>query len=293
MKDADPRTGKLLRWYPRAWRERYGEEFLALIQDSLDGRRPTWRLRLGVAWAGLCERCYHAARAVKSAAERPAVKRWRQTVVVGFLVAAAPVGFKAPIPPARTWQATAAFDLLLATGTFTAASALAGALVAVPAWAGFLQAGGWPKIRRRIAWAAGASVAAVGGLAGLLVAQRSMSFGQLSHSWDYFIGVLATWLPTWGALGLWAFAFSALGRDLKLAPRARAAEVVLGAVAGVAASATVSAYLIWYFTVQFSAPWLLVAVGGLALTLVANGPPRIRRAVRRRRRILAAAGRGR
>ena len=49
MKPADPDAAKLLRWYPRAWRERYGEEFLAMVEDSLDGRRPTWRLRLGVA----------------------------------------------------------------------------------------------------------------------------------------------------------------------------------------------------------------------------------------------------
>ena len=37
MKPSDPTPRKLLRWYPRAWRERYGEEFLAMIEDSLDG----------------------------------------------------------------------------------------------------------------------------------------------------------------------------------------------------------------------------------------------------------------
>jgi hypothetical protein len=36
---ADPRLARLLRWYPRAWRERYGEEFLALVEDTLGGRR--------------------------------------------------------------------------------------------------------------------------------------------------------------------------------------------------------------------------------------------------------------
>ncbi len=51
MKPADAAARKLLRWYPRAWRERYGEEFLAMVEDSLAGGRPTWRLRLGVARA--------------------------------------------------------------------------------------------------------------------------------------------------------------------------------------------------------------------------------------------------
>ncbi len=54
--DPDPDAAKLLRWYPRAWRDRYGEEFLAMVEDSLDGERPGRRLRLSVAWAGLRER---------------------------------------------------------------------------------------------------------------------------------------------------------------------------------------------------------------------------------------------
>ena len=40
MKPSDPDAAKLLRGYPRGWRERYGEEFLAMVEDSLDGERP-------------------------------------------------------------------------------------------------------------------------------------------------------------------------------------------------------------------------------------------------------------
>jgi hypothetical protein len=59
------RLNRLLRWYPRGWRERYGEEFLALVEDTLDGGRPGWRLHLGVIRAGLRER---GRRAVPAAA---------------------------------------------------------------------------------------------------------------------------------------------------------------------------------------------------------------------------------
>ena len=34
------KPASLLRWYPRAWRERYGGELAALIQDNLDEGRP-------------------------------------------------------------------------------------------------------------------------------------------------------------------------------------------------------------------------------------------------------------
>jgi hypothetical protein len=59
------KPARLLRWYPRAWRERYGEELLALIQDTLDEGRPTWRLRFSVAWGGLRERGHQTRGAVR------------------------------------------------------------------------------------------------------------------------------------------------------------------------------------------------------------------------------------
>jgi hypothetical protein len=42
----------LVRLYPRDWRERYGEEFEALLQDSRGG----FRALVNVAWAALRER---------------------------------------------------------------------------------------------------------------------------------------------------------------------------------------------------------------------------------------------
>ncbi len=46
----------LLRWYPPGWRARYGDEFDALMEDTLGERPPTPRLRLAIALAGLRER---------------------------------------------------------------------------------------------------------------------------------------------------------------------------------------------------------------------------------------------
>jgi hypothetical protein len=292
MKPADPRTGKLLRWYPRAWRERYGEEFVALIQDTLDGRRPTWRLRLSVARAGLRERWYQVARTAKAATERPSASRWLTSAVIGGIVALVPANLKASLAPARAWQGTAALDALLAVAAFTCAAVLAGTLIALPAFVRFLQAGGWPKVRRRIAWAAGATGAGGGGLVGLLLAQRSMTHAQLSQSPGYWAADLAASLALVVALGLWVSTVTGLRKDLKLAPRVRAAEVVLGAVIATATWASVDAYFIWYHTVQLSVPWLLLWTALLASTGV-TGSRSVRRAVRRSRRILAAAGRGR
>src|SRR5207249_1769611 len=145
-----PRLGRLLRWYPRAWRERYGEEFLAMVEDTLDGDRPGWRLRLGVIWAGLREHGRRARRAGLAAGH--AVTGPQPLMAPAFVVASFPQALKASPPAARAWQAAAALGILAAIVVFAGAAVLAGGLVAGPALVRFLRAGGWPEIRSRVAW---------------------------------------------------------------------------------------------------------------------------------------------
>ena len=48
----------LLRWYPTSWRERYGDELITMVEDGLQGRRPSVRLRLSLVRAGLREQAH-------------------------------------------------------------------------------------------------------------------------------------------------------------------------------------------------------------------------------------------
>jgi hypothetical protein len=281
------RPARLLRWYPRVWRERYGEELLVLIQDTLDEGRPTWRLRLGVIWGGLRERVHQAVRAGTAAAKNTS-SGWLATVVAGMILGGLPWTLKAPLPPARAWQKTAAFDALAGAFAVTGVVVLASGLVAAPAFIAFLREGGWQKIRRRVAWAAGASVAAGGGLAGLFLGARSMSSAQVNHSWAYGIGVVATTVALAVASGLWASAVTATAKHLKLATRARAAQPMLAAVTLTAAFALVPANLIWLAATESSLPWLVVGVTNLAVVGFVT-PRTMGRAVRQSRRLRTAA----
>lgn len=282
------KPANLLRWYPRTWRERYGEELLALIQDTVEDGGPTWRLRLGVAWGGLRERVHQAQRAGKAAAKR-ASSKWLMIVVTGLVLDSLPWNLKAPLPPARAWQKAAAFDALVGLIAFTGFVVLAGGLVAAPAFVAFLRERGWSKIRRRVAWAAGATLPAGAGLAGLVLGQRSMSAAQLSRSWAYAGGVVATTVALVAALGLWASAAAATAKHLKLADRARAAQPLLASVTLTAASAIVPANIIWLAAIQSSLPWLVVGAANLAVVSVVM-PRRIGQAVRQGRRLRAASG---
>jgi hypothetical protein len=58
----DRRIARLLRWYPPRWRERYGDEFGALLRDSIEDGRGGPQLSLDVARAGLATRADDGAR---------------------------------------------------------------------------------------------------------------------------------------------------------------------------------------------------------------------------------------
>ena len=80
------KPARLLRWYPRAWRERYGGELVALIQDDLDEGQPAWRLRLSAMGGGLRERGRQARRAAAASVRRPGGHdRWGTILMAGLV----------------------------------------------------------------------------------------------------------------------------------------------------------------------------------------------------------------
>jgi hypothetical protein len=50
---AERRARRLLRWYPKAWRERYGEEFTQLLVDDIRERPRSWHRTRDVVRSGL------------------------------------------------------------------------------------------------------------------------------------------------------------------------------------------------------------------------------------------------
>jgi hypothetical protein len=297
LKPSDPDAAKLLRWYPRAWRERYGEEFLAMVEDTLDGRRPGWRLRLSVAWAGLRERGRRRFFGQTAAARRRAGYKalfggWWAYFLAGYLFAALPYDLRASPPPARAWQVSAMLDAVAATAVLIGVAVLIGALAALPAFGRFLRAGGWPKIWRRVAWAAGVTAIAGGGMAALVLLAGSRTYHQLTDSLVFALSLVVTGLLLTVAFGLWARAAKATVRHLDLALRVRVGEMMLAVVTATAVSVMLAFNVILSSAIDSSVPLLLLGVAGLAAPGAA-APLKMKQVVRRGRRLRAAAGRGR
>ncbi|HXQ60267.1 MAG TPA: hypothetical protein VN799_09205 [Acidimicrobiales bacterium] len=55
-RDPQRRAERLMRWYPKTWRARYGDEFSELLTAELSERPRSWRRAADVAWSGVFAR---------------------------------------------------------------------------------------------------------------------------------------------------------------------------------------------------------------------------------------------
>jgi hypothetical protein len=263
---------RLLRWYPRAWRERYGEEFLAMVEDTLDGRHPSLRLRVDVAWGGLRERARGRARtsgrtavAFLRVAYSPRIDRWWALFTAGWLLASLPVEFGVSLPAATAGRAMAVLDTEAGIAALLAAIVLARCVIALSAFGRFLRLGGWRRIRRRVAWATGVTAAAVGVVAGLVLVPGPMTFAQWNQSPTFFPVLMAAGLLVTAAILLWSRAATTAAGQLDLTPRARTGERVLAVAASAGVLLMMNVSILWLATAQSSVVLLIFALNGIAV----------------------------
>lgn len=297
----DPRLARLLRWYPRTWRERYGEEFLAMVEDTLGSRRPGWRLHLDVIRAGLRER---ARRSVPAVLRRMTADADPPPPLGRAGLALTPVSLVlfwsvqaftwAPTPPENYDKARGAVAAGAMVGlcVVVGVTVITGALAAGPAFVRFLRAGGWPEIRRQVALAAGLTAVAVAALTRLLLVARSITWEQLPGSVAYMTWFVAALVPLGAALLLWRKAAITVAGRLDLRPGVRAVQVMLTAVATIAAEAMSAVLPIWIGQARSDA---VLLSAGLVLLVVRSrpAPARLWQAWHRARQLRAgAAGSG-
>jgi hypothetical protein len=143
----------LLLAYPRRWRERYGDELLAL----LEGEPIAWRVGVNVAAAGLRERLRPS-----GPPQLGVLWAWALFVIGGMAFQKTAEHWQRVVPGGSRDAPAAAFDTVQAAATIGTVAVLAGVALALPAFLHDLRSGGWPALRRPIAVASsGTTVAAV------------------------------------------------------------------------------------------------------------------------------------
>jgi len=258
--------GRLLRWYPPAWRDRYGDELVALLEDELDGAAPGARLRLSLASSGIRQRARSSGLAGSSADAALRLRSGALVVLVGWAIllfggaafAKSAEHFSFAQPAGSQTLARGAYVAVAALALLCGVLVLAGAALALPAAVRFVRGGGWPAVRRRVFVAVAAVVGAGVTMVGLGAWAHHLDVharngGDIAYS-VAFLG--------WGALvaltlGSVVAAATALVRRVTLSRAVLRAEGVLAVAVAVLVAAITTATGLWWAAMARGAPWFL------------------------------------
>jgi hypothetical protein len=272
MSDRTPDWSGLLKWYPSRWRSRYGDEFTAMMEDSLDGRPASRRFRASIAWAGLRERGHETGLFGDSvpagdrirAASRHVLFTWSAFIVAGGNFAKVSENFDLVVPPRSHVLSAASYYTVFVGAVVGGLLVLAGAAIAIPAFARFLRSGGWPSVRGHILRAGAATVVAVAATTALVVLAHTLSPAQrngelLYHPvvGYYLAAFVATMLLLLLTLALWTAAAVAVTRRLALAESVISAEAWLAVALAAVMILMTAATTVWWAATGSSAPWFV------------------------------------
>jgi hypothetical protein len=257
---------RLLRWYPPRWRERYGDELLAMIEDDLAGRSPSLGMRLGLVGSGLCEQLREAG---LTGSGRPAADRarggavavlvgWTVLIVAGGAFAKVTERWQEAVPgPAPRWAAVGytGVEVLAVAG---AALSVVWAVSVVPALLRAVRAGAWTGLRRPVTRAIVVLVLAGAATAAMALWARHLNTGQRNGGLvGYDVGFVAWGLSV--AAGVVALGVVAVKveRRLDLSAVTLRLEVGCAALLGVSGVGVGGGMATWWVSLAVRAPWAI------------------------------------
>lgn len=270
-------AARLLRFYPPAWRRRYGEELQDLIVEESDRGGVSWRTRLDVGRAGTRERVRAAGLDPDGApAERVRARvllvlcAWALFVLGGMGVGKFSEHWQDAVPASAASAGKIAFSLLTAAACCGSALVLGGVAVVVPSFLRSLRHGGWERARRplgRTSLVIGILVAATAGLAiwGSSLDAHQREGGDLAYS----IGFVAWGLLVGATIATATAAAVTIARRVELTAPVLRALVWIGAGTALAMAVVCVATIVWWIELAGAAPRFFsgegVGHGGSAL----------------------------
>jgi hypothetical protein len=262
MDRSSRRLHRLLRWYPRSWRHRYGDEFGALIEDTYgDGPMPL-RPRLSIAHSGLVERARssglagngEAAGEVRSGALL-VLCAWSVAVVGGSAFAKFAEHWSAATPAGSRAAPTVAYDAMTVAAVLGAVIVVIAATSVAPMFVRFLREDGWTRVRLQVWRAVAVSALATVATAGLVAwAHHLGPHVRNGGMWPYGVVALGWAALIVTSIAFWTSAVVATTSQLDLSDRQLRLLGRLAMLALVPLGVVALATFVWWYLVATRAP---------------------------------------
>jgi len=257
---------RLLRWYPPKWRSRYGDEFLALLEDRLRDAPLTWRFRSSVAMAGVRERCYGSG--VVGTRSAPLTQRrtgslmvlvaWSIMIVGGAGLAKTAEHFSAALPAGSRSLAQMAYNTTAVAGIAGSLLVVVGGLVALPGFLRLLRAKQWSQVRQKFERSLIASAVVIASTVGLSLWAHHLTSAQRNGANGWYSLVFIAWaLVVVTTLGLWTAAGVDVASRIDFTPRELRWESGLALGVCLSSLVVVATATLWWIQVGVHAPWFL------------------------------------
>ena len=257
---------RLLAWYPSTWRERYGDELAAMVDDArADGTLPRgygWSLVVG----GLRERARESGVVGdrRSAPERARagslviLSAWGLMMLCGASVVKLQEHFAQAMPAGQRAVAQIAMDVVSVAGVVGVVLVAAGALIALPSFVALLRRGGWAQVSRRVTTASLLSLA----LALCLVALSGWAHHLTNQQRNgtnaaYGVAFVALALLVAATLLAWLLVAIRCAHVITLSPRLLRVECSLAYALAAAMVVVTAGTITWWVQVALHAPWFV------------------------------------
>jgi hypothetical protein len=295
-------TSMLLSLFPRGWRARYGEELTQLVDETIAAGQSPWRVGSDLVRAAAAERARGLglvgtgfSRADRATSGCLVVLwAWIAFVVAGAMVQKGSEHWQGAVPAGDRALPAAAFAVLVAGAVFASIAVLAGIALTVPRIGVMRVSGGWDAVRGPVLRAAGLTLAAAAGTAGLASWAHAIGPAQRNGA-DQLYGAafLALVLVGVAALVAWTAVAARIARRIGLGRQLLLAETAFAGATTVAMAVMSAASLVWWRTVAGAAPGFFaggpdggpvtaaVALMVMATLVGAAGSARARRELRR------------
>jgi hypothetical protein len=257
---------RLLRSYPRQWRERYGAELLALVEDMSDGGGPTRSQRRSLLLAGAKE---HLREQAIIGRDRPPLDRaragarvilvaWAALVVAGCGFAKFSEHWQVGVPTRDQLVPELMYGVVLVFAAVGALTVTGVVVVALPSLRRTFSAGRWRVLRRPVLAAGGLSLVALAATAGLAVWAQQLTPGQRNGTSVGYLAAFLCWALLIVAMVVaWTIAAIAAERHLEPSPLLARAVWIGASVLSLSTVAIAAAILAWWIALARSAPWVL------------------------------------